>query len=372
VRPGVDLLARRRRRRTVTVVSDLRQRWDLFGADEDAEESDDVDDRTRLRNLRLGGFVKFGVIAVVVFGLWIGLSVRQQATDDPAVLTPSPRAVIDVPDGFTTSAVLAPDLTMATDSVGTWTLLAADDVRMTAGTWLIVSCRQAGSREVRNAGGIVTATLGADLVVDSTDDGGVRVAATRTGDVTTAMVLDRRPTWIATVIAGNWRGDATELARTVYDHAATAVDGCAGAPDVAATTADLPLRQSRALGVPVLPVGLRLASADETTVAWVGDELGETIVLTSQRPGTGDDDDDGDLISFLRPPGDSEAEVLIGATRAYRADNLDGSEALIWHRDGLIHTLSLGPAVGADVVDLAATLRTPDDATWQALVEDAA
>lgn len=361
-------MAQRRRRRTVTVVSDLRQRWNALEAD-DAEGAEDSDDGPSLRNRQIGGFVRFGVVAVVVFGLWIAFSVRQQATDDPAVLTPSPRGVIDVPEGFSPSAVLAPDLTMATDATGTWALLATDDARMTAGTWVVVACREAGTREVRNAGGIVTATLGADLVVDATDDDGVRVAATRTGDVTTAMVLDRRPTWIATVIAGNWEGDATALAQAVYDGASTAIDGCVGAPELAARVADLPLRQERTLGLPVLPVGLRLASADETTVAWVGDELGESIVLTSQRPGAGDDD--ADLVSFLRPAGDSEANVVIGATPAYRADNLDGSEALIWQRDGVVHTLSLGAGVDADVVALAATLRTPDDATWQALVEAA-
>jgi predicted secreted protein len=351
----------------VTVVSDLRQRRDVFGADDDAEATD-ADDAAGLRHHRLRGFVRFGVIAVVVFGLWIALSVRQQPDEIDVELVPSPRAVIDVPEGYEAAAVLAPDLSMAADATGTWVLLAGDQARTSGDGWVIVACRQAGSREVRNAGGIVTATLGADLVIDATDDEGVRVAATRTGDVTTAMALDRRPTWIVTVISRGWNGDATALASTVYETAA--VDGCAAAPGVAAAGTDLPVRDERVLGLPILPIGLRIASADETTVAWVGDEAGETIVLTSQRPGTGGDD--GDLVEFLRPAGDGEAEVLIGAAPAYRADNLDGSEALIWQRDGVIHTLSLGAAVDADVVVLAATLRTPDDGTWQALVESAA
>ena len=351
-------------------MSDLRQRWDRLDANDDDRDPTDTDDAGPhlLRDRRLMGFVRFGLVAVLGFGAWIALSIRQQAEPDAVDAVPSPRGVVTVPDGYSPSAVLAPDLAMTADATGTWALLADDGVRLVDGPWVVVACREAGTREVRNAGGIVTATLGADLVIDATDDDGVRVAATRSGDITTAMVLDSRPTWIATVIAGNWDGDATELARTIYARASQdAGEGCAGSPDVAAAGAGLPLRQRRTLGAPVLPVALRVASADETTVGWAGDEPGETIVLTSQRPGTGGDD--ADLISFLRPAGDSEAEVLIGPTPAHRADNLDGSEALIWQRDGVIHTLSLGSAVDADVVALAATLRVPGDAEWQALID---
>lgn len=329
-------------------------------------EYDDVDEpEDSTRNRRLAGFVRVGLIGVIVFGAWIALSVRQQAQSPEPEPVTSPRAVIDVPAGYAATGLIQPDLSVAEGSEGSWALLAADDARLFGGTWVIAACREPGSREVGSASGLVTGTLGADFSVDLTDDDGVRVVAASRDGVTSAMAIDRRPSSIVTVIAAGWDGEAVGLARDIFETAA--VDGCAAAPARAATLTGLGLRQERTLGVPILPIGLRMVSADETAVAWSGASPAATIVLTSQHPGGGGDDDD--LLEFLRPAGNQEARVLIDGVPGYRADNADGSELLIWQEAGVFHTLSLGADTDADVVQLARTLAQPDAATWQALAD---
>jgi hypothetical protein len=212
----------------------------------------------------------------------------------------------------------------------------------------------------------VTGTLGADFAVDLTDDDGVRVVGGSRNGVTSAMAIDRRPSMIITVIASGWDGEEVGLARNLFEVAIT--DGCAVVPEAAAAAVRLPLRQERSLGVPILPIGLRMISADETSVAWSGASPAATIVLTSQHVGEGGDD--ADLLEFLRPAGDQEARVaVVDGVPGHRADNADGSELLIWQEAGVFHTLSLGADTDDDVVQLAQTLAQPDAATWQALAE---
>ncbi len=329
-------------------------------------EYDDTDEPDEpMRNRRLAGFVRVGLVGVIVFGAWIALSVRQQTQTSAPEPSTSPRAVIEAPAGYTPTGLIQPDLSVAEGSEGTWALLAADDARLFGGTWVIAACREPGSREVGSASGLVTGTLGADFAVDLTDDDGVRVVAVSRDGVTSAMAIDRRPSFVVTVIASGWDGEAIGLARDLFETAS--VDGCAGAPARAAAFTGLELRQNRALGVPILPIGLRMVSADETAVAWAGASPAATIVLTSQHAGVGGDDDD--LLEFLRPAGDQEARVLIDGVPGYRADNADGSELLIWQEAGVFHTLSLGADTNADVVQLAQTLAQPDAATWQALAD---
>jgi hypothetical protein len=328
-------------------------------------EYDDTEPDEPMRNRRLAGFVRVGLVGVIVFGAWIALSVRQQTpTSEPEPST-SPRAVIEVPAGYTATGLIQPDLSVADGSEGTWALLAADDSRLFGGRWVIAACREPSSREVGSASGLVTGTLGADFAVDLTDDGGVRVVAGSRDGVTSAMAIDRRPSFIVTVIASGWDGEAVGLARDVFE--AASVDGCVAAPARAAALTGLALRQERTLDVPILPIGLRMVSADETAVAWAGASPAATIVLTTQHAGDGGDD--ADLLEFLRPAGDQEARVRVGDVPGYRADNVDGSELLIWQVDGVIHTLSLGADADADVVQLAQTLREPDAVTWQALAD---
>ncbi len=316
-------------------------------------------------NRKLAGFVRVGLVGVIVFGAWIALSVRQQAQETEPETISTPRAIIEVPPGYTATGLIQPDLSVAEGSTGTWALLADDDARLFGGTWAIVACREPGSREVGSASGLVTGTLGADFSVDLTDDDGVRVVAASRAGVTSAMAIDRRPSFVITVIASGWEGEAVGLARKLFDLAV--VDGCVAVPQAAADAAALPLRQERSLGVPILAIGLRMVSADETSIAWSGASPAATIVLTSQYAGEGGDD--ADLLAFLRPSGNQEAQVVVGDVPGFRADNADGSELLIWHADGVFHTLSLGADTDADVVQLAQTLIEPDAVTWQELAE---
>jgi hypothetical protein len=346
------------------VVTEARRRWAEL--DEDPEE-----DRRFARQRRLQGFVRGGLLAVVALGVWIAVSARQDIDAAREPEPTRPRALVQVPPGYSAFGLVEPDLTVAEDSVGHWWLLAEPDARFFGGEWVIAACREPGGREVGAGNGLVTGTLGADFFVDTTDDDGVRTVAARANGVTSAMVIDRRPERLVTVMSSGWDGEPAAVARALFDAAADADDdadgaGCAGLEVVAADAADLPVRQTRQLDVPVLPIGLRLVSADETSVAWQGAAPDASIVLTSQRVGAGGDD--ADLLAFLRPAGGTEARVVVGTSPGFRADYADGSEQLIWFQDGDLHTLSLGASVQADVVAVASTLTVPDDATWQAFV----
>ncbi len=213
----------------------------------------------------------------------------------------------------------------------------------------------------------MSGTIGVDLAVDTTDDDGVRVAATAGADVVSAMAIDRRPDRMVTVVASNWDGSVASLARTMYDATGDEAGGCGAAAGAAAEATGLPVRQERSLGSPIVPIGMRVVSADDSTIAWDGPDVDDAVTLSSQRWGTGGDD--ADLLAFLRPPGAQEAEVLVDGLRGYRADNPDGSELLVWSDGETVHAMSVGGGSDVDVVALASTLRTPTDEEWERLAE---
>lgn len=343
-------------------MTDLRHRWEILD-----EEPEDEDDQHR-RNRKLAGFVRGGLVAVIVFGVWIAVSIRGQADDNAdAELAPPPRSVVELPSGYRPSGLVEPDLTPTVASEGVWTLLADGDARLFDGTWVIAACRTPGHGEVTRSRDIVTGTMGVDLSVDTTDDAGVRTVATDGATVASAMVIDRRPNTIVTVVASGWDGSVAELAQALFDAASTeGGDGCDGTAAVAASAAGLPVRQERRLGAPIVPVGLRVVSSDDSTIAWSGPDDGQSITLSSQRWGSGGDD--ADLLAFLRPVGDQEAEVVVDGRPGYRADNADGSELLIWSDGEVLHAMSVSAgAADLDVVALAGTVRVPSDDEWQAL-----
>lgn len=341
-------------------MTDLRQRWELL--DEEPEPDDPVERRQR----KMAGFVRGGLVAVVALGAWLAISIREQA-DDAVELPPPPRAVVDVPEGYVPTGLVEPDLSPTVASEGVWLLLADDDTRLFDGSWVIAACRTPGYGEVGRGRDVVSGTIGVDLAVDTTDDDGVRVAATAGADVVSAMAIDRRPDRMVTVVASNWDGSVASLARTMYDATGDESGGCGAAAGAAAEAAGLPVRQERSLGSPIVPIGMRVVSADDSTIAWDGPGVDDAVTLSSQRWGTGGDD--ADLLAFLRPPGAQEAQVLVDGLPGYRADNRDGSELLVWSDGEVVHAMSVGGGSEVDVVALASTLRTPTDEEWEQLAE---
>jgi hypothetical protein len=341
-------------------VTDLRQRWELL--DDEREPDDPVERRQR----KMAGFVRGGLVAIVVFGAWMAISIRQQADDDAEVeLLPPPRAVVEVAEGYEPSGLVEPDLSPTVASDGVWLLLADEETRLFDGAWVIAACRTPGHGEVGRGRDIVSGTIGVDLAVDTTDDAGVRVAATSGIGVVSAMVIDRRPNRIVTVVASDWDGSVAALAREVFDGTDDPSGGCDAAAALATESAGLPIRQERSLGAPIVPVGMRVVSADDSTIAWNGPGTDDSVTLSSHRWGTGGDDDD--LLAFLRPPGAQEAEVLVDGRPGYRADYPDGSELLVWSDGAVLHLMSVGGGSEVDVGALASTLRTPTDGEWEQL-----
>lgn len=318
------------------------------------------------RRAGMGWSGRVGLVVILLAGGWIGYHARGSSTSETTVESlPAPRGLVDVPEGYTPVGLVDPDMSPTLKSEGTWALLADADQRLIGGTWAVVACRTAGDGEARKSGAIVTGTMGADFSVDTVDADGVRIVAHTRSDVVSAMALDGWPEHIVTIIASGWDGAPVGVVRDLYELADA--DGCAAVPAAAAELTGLPLRQERALGAPIVPVGVRVVSAAESEVGWSGGEDDQTITLTTQQPGTGGDDDD--LLEFLRPVGGTQAKIDIGATLGWVAVGSDGVRVVVWIDGGLVHTLTVGAGVEADAVTMARSIHTPTDTEWAAIVD---